>query len=176
MVQTYVVGAVSAVNSHHYHRLHYFGHIPLHSRWSFRGSGCPGLRFAAVLRTAPASRSLPIPHLLLSRLSVAPDPTRQRARSRPITRTKRLRRHPSLPKPTARAGRHSTAGATLRCAPSFAAYLRSFVSYACRLPPLRSVPRPTHPPAVALVTPAASAHAAVPRRPKKGPTPPVSTP
>ena len=133
------------------------------------GPGCTGLRFAAVLRTAPAGRSLPLPHLLLPRLSIAPDPIRQRARPRPITRKKRLRRHPPLPKPTARAGRHSTAGATLRYVHSFAAYLRSFVPYACRLPLLRSVPRSTHPPAAALVTPAASARAAMPRRARKRP-------
>ena len=130
-----------------------------------------------MLRTAPVGRSLPIPHLLLPRLSVAPDPTRQRARPRPITRIKRLRRRQSLPKPTARAGRHSTAGATLRYVHSFAAYLRSFVPYACRLPPLRSVPRSTHPPAATTVTPSYTRprrHAAPAQ--KKGPTPPVSPP
>ena len=89
-MQTYVIGTVSAVNSHHYHRLHYFGHIPLHSRWSFRGSGCPGLRFAAVLRTAPVGRSLTIPCALRQLFSDPVVATRQRGRhSAPSTGTLR---------------------------------------------------------------------------------------
>ena len=126
--------------------MYLFGGAPGPPRCYGPGSGCPGLRCAAVLRTAPVGRSLIIPHLLLPRLSEAPDTTRQRARPRP------KKRRPSLPRPTARAGRHSTAGATLRYVPSFAAYRCSFVHYACRPPSLRSVPRSTHPPAVAIVT------------------------
>ncbi len=51
---------------------------------------------------------------------------------------------PPVPaKPTARAGHYSTAGATLRSVPSFA-------PYACKPPPLRSIPRSTYPPTVTI--------------------------
>ena len=126
--------------------MYLFGGVPGPPRCYGPGSGCPGLRCAAVLRTAPVGRSLIIPHLLLPRLSEAPGTTRQRAGPRP------KKRRPSLPKLTARAGRYSTAGATLRYVHSFAACRCSFVHYTCRPPPLRSVPRSTHPPATATVT------------------------
>ena len=94
-MQTYVVANDSAINKTTGIRLNYFGCIPLRSRWSLRGSGCPGLRFAAVLRTAPVSRSPPIPCTLRQRLSDSMVTTA----SGPGSAVKRRIR--PLPKPTA---------------------------------------------------------------------------
>lgn len=153
------------------HYLYLSGVAPGPSRCSGPGSGCAGLRCAAVLRTAPVARSLPIPHLHLPQPADAPATIGQRAG--PHSK----KRRPFLPKPAARAGRHSTAGATLRSVPSFAPCLRSLAHYACRLPPLRSVPRSTHPPAATPVTSgAAPPHAAGPRRAKKAPRRPSAPP
>lgn len=61
------------------YKLNYFGRTPLHSRWSFRGSGCPPLRFASAPRAASYGRLATIPHVLLLRLSESVDTDRQRA-------------------------------------------------------------------------------------------------
>ncbi len=82
---------------------------------------------------APLPLVAPLPSLSSTAVTMdSPATIRQRARPH------RKGCRPSLPKPTARAGRHSAAGATLRSVPSFAAYRRLFAHYACRPPPLHS--------------------------------------
>lgn len=99
------------------------------------GAGCPGVRFASVLRTAPVGRALPIPCAFQQLLSDAPATNRQRVRQH-------LKKAPPAPTNAHRPRRPRLRfWATEPAVRSLSPVGRSIAHYGPYAPPLRPVPR-----------------------------------